>query len=81
MRHMIRLDTREEENSDELTQTSSDNTELSEEAKEKKEKAKEEKQKFAETMSLMSKYDKAEAHAKWLASPEYAKLQEEKEKK
>ena len=28
-------------------------------------------------MSLMSKYDKAEARAKWLASPEYAKQQEE----
>tara|TARA_B110000503_G_C6886122_1_gene304802 strand:+ start:244 stop:354 length:111 start_codon:yes stop_codon:yes gene_type:complete len=30
--------------------------------------------KFSETMALMSKYDKAEAHAKWLASPEYEKL-------
>jgi hypothetical protein len=30
-------------------------------------------------MALMSKYDKAEAHAKWLASPEYARLQQEKE--
>ena len=32
-------------------------------------------------MSLMSKYDKAEAHAKWLASPEFARLQTEKEDK
>ena len=29
-------------------------------------------------MALMTKYDKAEAHAKWLASPEYARLQEQK---
>ena len=39
---------------------------------------KEDEKKFAEVMSLMSKYDKAEAKAKWLASPEYAKQQEEK---
>ena len=36
----------------------------------------EEKAKFAEVTSLMSKYDKAEARAKWLASPEYALQQE-----
>lgn len=71
--HRLNIDG-DEANDGELTQTGSDNTELSSEAKEKIEKAKEEKAKFQETMNLMSKYDKAEAHAKWLASPEYAKL-------
>ena len=77
MRHRLKLDIDGDDNNDdgELTQTNSDNTEVSEEVKAKKEKAREEKQKFAETMALMSKYDKAEAHAKWLASPEYARLQ------
>jgi len=78
MRHKLDIDGDDNNNDGELTQTDVDNTELTPEAKEKKEKAKEEKQKFAETMALMSKYDKAEAHAKWLASPEYARLQEQK---
>ena len=36
-----------------------------------KEVAKAEKEKFDEVNNLMSKYDKAEAKAKYLASPEY----------
>ena len=36
------------------------------------------KKKFDEVMNLMSKYDKAEAHAKWVASPEFAKQKVQK---
>ena len=36
-------------------------------------KKKEEERKFAEVNALMSKYDQAEAHIKWINSPEFAK--------
>ena len=36
--------------------------------------------KFAEVNYLMNKYDKAEAHVKWINSPEYAQQQEAKER-
>ena len=43
-----------------------------------KEVAHAEKHKFDEVNNLMSKYDKAEARAEYLASPEYAEKQERK---
>ena len=33
--------------------------------------------KFDEVMSLMNKYDQAEAHIKWVNSPEYAQQKEQ----
>ena len=44
-------------------------TEEQKQKKEKEEKEKEEKAKFDEVEKLMNKYDSAEQHAKWVASP------------
>lgn len=47
------------------------------EKKEEDEQKKQDKAKFDEVMSLMNKYDQAEAHAKWVNSPEYAQQKEQ----
>ena len=41
------------------------------------EQKRQDKAKFDEVMSLMNKYDSAEAHIKWVNSPEYAQQKEQ----
>ena len=68
-------DARETLSSVEIAEVQTDNNLEAEEGD--AEQKRQDKAKFDEVMSLMNKYDQAEAHIKWVNSPEYAQKKEE----